>query len=383
MSKESQDFAELYENSLKKLEEGTVVEGTIVDIIGEDIFVDLGYKADGVIPRDEFSYGDEKPADKYKVGDTISAYILRMNNGQGNILLSTKRLQVKQLREEFENNVKEDKPVQAKVTDVVNGGVIAESGNIKIFVPQTQLAKKVTDLVEYRGKCVALKIIEYNPEKRKIVGSERKLANEEKQKQVEKTWSEITEGKTVKGTVKQLTDYGAFVDIGGVDGLLHISEISWKQIKHPSEVLKVGQEIEVTILKADTETKKISLGYRKAEDNPWANVKYQVGDIVDGTVVSMKPFGAFVELPDGLEALVHISNITMRRIAKPQDALEMGQSVTAKVVEIDLDKKRIELSIRELEGTAVEEEVTSEVAPEAELQGEQITLDTAVTETAE
>ncbi|MBQ8299116.1 MAG: 30S ribosomal protein S1 [Clostridia bacterium] len=379
MSKESQDFAELYENSLKKLEEGTVVEGTIVDIIGEDIFVDLGYKADGVIPRDEFSYSDEKPADKYKVGDTISAYILRMNNGQGNILLSTKRLQVKQLREEFENNVKEDKPVQAKVTDVVNGGVIAESGNIKIFVPQTQLAKKVTDLVEYRGKCVALKIIEYNPEKRKIVGSERKLANEEKQKQVEKTWSEISEGKVVKGTVKQLTDYGAFVDIGGVDGLLHISEISWKQIKHPSEVLRVGQEIEVSILKADTETKKISLGYRKAEDNPWANVKYQVGDIVDGTVVSMKPFGAFVELPDGLEGLVHISNITMRRIAKPQDALEMGQEVTAKVVEVDLDKKRIELSIRELEGAAVE----GEAAAEAELQGEQITLDSAMTETAE
>ncbi len=379
MSKESQDFAELYENSLKKLEEGTVVEGTIVDIIGEDIFVDLGYKADGIIPRDEFSYGDEKPADKYKAGDKISAYILRMNNGQGNVLLSTKRLQVKQLREEFENNVKEDKPVQAKVTDVVNGGVIAESGNIKIFVPQTQLAKKVTDLVEYRGKCVALKIIEYNPEKRKIIGSERKLANEEKQKQLEKTWSEIAEGKVIKGTVKQLTDYGAFVDIGGVDGLLHISEISWKQIKHPSEVLKVGQEIEVTVLKADTETKKISLGYRKAEDNPWANVKYQVGDIVDGTVVSMKPFGAFVELPDGLEALVHISNITMKRIAKPQDALEMGQEVTAKVVEVDLDKKRIELSIRELEGTAVE----GEAAPEAELQGEQITLDTVATEIAE
>ena len=359
-NKDNQNFAELYENSLKRLEEGTVVEGTIVDIVGDDIFVDLGYKADGVIPRDEFTYGDEKPTEKYKVGDAITAYILKMNNGQGNILLSTKRLEVKKLREEFENNVKEDKPVEAKVVDVVNGGVIAESGNIKIFVPQTQLAKRVTDLVEYRGKCVALKIIEYNPEKRKIVGSERKLANEERQKQVEKTWGEIEEGKVVVGTVKQLADYGAFVDIGGVDGLLHISEISWKQIKHPNEVLKVGQEIEVKILKADKETKKISLGYRKAEDNPWANVKYQVGDVVNGQVVSMKPFGAFVELEDGLEALVHISNITMKRIAKPQDALEMGQEVTAKVVEVDLDKKRIELSIRELEGTTVEgEEVAS------------------------
>lgn len=360
MSKDNQDFAELYENSLKRLEEGTVVEGTIVDIVGDDIFVDLGYKADGIIPRDEFTYGNEVPTDKYKVGDKITAYILRMNNGQGNILLSTKRLEVKKLREEFENNVKEDKAVNAKVVDVVNGGIIAESGNIKIFVPQTQLAKRVTgtELVEYRGKNLSLKIIEYNPEKRKIVGSERKLVNEERQKQMEETWANIEEGKTVKGIVKQLTDYGAFVDIGGVDGLLHISEISWKQIKHPSEVLKVGQEIEVKILKADKETKKIALGYRKDEDNPWANVKYQVGDVVTGKVVSMKPFGAFVELEDGLEALVHISNITVRRISKPQDALEMGQEVTAKVVEVDLDKKRIELSIRELEGAEAIEDNT-------------------------
>lgn len=367
MSKnDTQDFAELYENSLKKLEEGTVVEGTIVDIVGEDIFVDLGYKADGIIPREEFTYGDEKPADKYKVGDKITAYILRMNNGQGNVLLSTKRLEVKKLREDFENSVKEDKPVEAKVVDVVNGGVIAETGSVKIFVPQTQLAKRIeapTDLVEYRGKNLSLKIIEYNPEKRKIVGSERKLVQEERKQKEDAVWGSIAEGQVIKGTVKQLTDYGAFVDIGGVDGLLHISEISWKQIKHPSEVLKVGQEIEVTVLKADKETKKISLGYRKAEDNPWANVKYQVGDVVTGKVVSMKPFGAFVELEDGLEALVHISNITMRRIDKPQDALEMGQEVTAKVVEVDLEKKRIELSIRELEGTAVEE--AEEVAPEA------------------
>ena len=379
------NFAELYENSLKKLEEGTVVEGTIVDIVGDDIFVDLGYKADGIIPADEFSYGTDKASEKYKVGDKISAYILKMNNGQGNILLSTKRLEVKKLREDFEASVKEEKPIEAKVTDVVNGGVIAETGNIKIFVPQTQLAKRIespTDLVEYRGKCVALKIIEYNPEKRKIVGSERKLVQEERQKKQEETWSNIEEGKVVKGIVRQLADYGAFVDIGGVDGLLHISEISWKQIKHPSEVLKVGQEIEVKILKADKETKKISLGYRKPEDDPWANVKYQVGDIVTGKVVSMKPFGAFVELEDGLEALVHISNITIRRIAKPQDALELGQEVTAKVVEVDLDKKRIELSIRELEGTEVEGEdnVEANVAEKTDTQATESTDNTEVNE---
>lgn len=357
---EEQNFAELYENSLKKLEEGTTVKGTIVDIVGDEIFVDIGYKADGIIPRDEFSYGDEKPEDKYKVGDTIEAYILKMNDGRGNVLLSAKRLQVKQLREEFENDVKEEKPVEAKVVNVVNGGVIAETVGIKIFVPQTQLAKKVTDLAEYRGKTLALKVIEYNPEKRKIVGSERQLVREKREKASKAIWDNIEVGKEYKGTVKQLNDYGAFIDIGGVDGLLHISEISWKPIKHPSEELKVGQEITVKVLSFDKETKKISLGYRKAEDNPWLNVKYQVGDVVEAEVVSMKPFGAFVALDNGLEGLVHISNITHIRIAKPQDVLELGQVVKAKVVEVDLDKKRIELSIRELEENLPVEDNTAE-----------------------
>lgn len=346
---EEQNFAELYENSLKKLEEGSVVTGTIVDIINDEIFVDLGYKADGIVPRDEYSYGDDKPSDKYKVGDSIEVYILRMNDGKGNVLLSTKKLQTKKLREEFEENVKADKPVNAKVTSVVNGGVIAETVGIKIFVPQTQLAKKVTDLTEYRGKNLTLKVIEYNPEKKKIVGSERKLVREQREEAADKVWSSIETGKEYDGIVKQINDYGAFVDIGGIDGLLHVSEISWKQIKHPSEVLKVGQNVKVHVISFDKENNKISLGMKKAEDNPWLNIKYQVGDIVEAKVVSMKPFGAFVEFDDGLEGLVHISNITHTRIAKPQDVLEIGQVVKAKVVEIDLDKKRIELSIRELE----------------------------------
>ena len=361
---EEQNFAELYESSLKKLEEGTIVEGTVVDIVGDDIFVDLGYKADGIIPKDEFSYNDETPSSKYKAGDSITAYILKMNNGQGNILLSTKRLQRKKLQEEFAEAVKADKAIEAKVTDVVKGGVIAENGAIKIFVPQGQLATRVENLDEYRGKNIVLKIIEYKPEKRKIVGSEKKVVYELRDLKQAQTWANIAEGQVIKGVVRQLTDYGAFVDIGGVDGLLHISEMSWKIIKHPSEVLKVGQEIEVRVLSVDKEAKKISLGYRKPEDNPWANVTLQVGDVVEGKVSSMKPFGAFVEMDNGLEGLVHISNITNKRISKPQDVLELGQVVTAKVQEIDLDKKRIELSIRELEGMAEPKEEVKEVKKE-------------------
>ena len=355
---EEQNFAELYENSLKSLEEGTVVEGVVVDIVGDEIFVDLGYKADGIVPKEEFSYSDEIPSEKYEVGDKIQAYILKMNNGKGNVLLSTKRLQTKKLREEFEEKVKAEEPITVKVTGVVNGGITAETAGIKVFIPQSQLGKKVTDLNEYRGRTIEVKIIEYNPEKRKIVGSERKLLAEAREKAMQEVWNNIEVGKEIEGTVRQLSDYGAFVDIGGVDGLLHISEISWKQIKHPSEVLKVGDKITVRVLSFDKETKKIALGYRKPEDNPWLNVGYEVGDIVEAKVVSMKPFGAFVELPNGLEGLVHISNITHTRIAKPQDALELGQMVKAKVVEIDLDKKRIELSIRELEEVAPTEEVS-------------------------
>jgi 4-hydroxy-3-methylbut-2-enyl diphosphate reductase len=355
-NEEELNFSDLYENSLRKLEEGTVVQGTIINIIDDEIFVDLGYKADGIIPKDEFSYDDVKPSDMFKVGDTISAFILKMNNGQGNILLSYKKLQNKQIKEDFEKNVKENKPVDAKVIDVVNGGIIAQTAGIKIFVPQTQLANKDADLSLYRGKKLTLKIIEYNPAKRKIVGSERKVISEARSMQSQETLNNIEVGKEVDGVVKQLSDFGAFVDIGGIDGLLHVSEISWKQIKHPSEVLKVGDKIRVTILSFNKEEKKISLGLRKAEDNPWNNIKYQVGDIIEVKVVSMKPFGAFVELDNGLEGLVHISNITAKRISKPQDVLAIGQVVQAKIVEIDLNKKRIELSIRELEG-ATEEKV--------------------------
>ena len=361
---EEQNFAELYENSLKSLEEGTVVEGVVVDIVGDEIFVDLGYKADGIVPREEFSYTDEIPSEKYKAGDKIEVYILRMNNGKGNVLLSTKRLQTKKLREEFEENVKAERPIAVKVNGVVNGGVTAEVAGIKVFIPQSQLGKKVTDLNEYRGKTIEVKIIEYNPEKRKIVGSERKLVAEAREKAMAEVWGNIEVDKEIEGTVRQLSDYGAFVDIGGVDGLLHISEISWKQIKHPSEVLKVGDKITVRVISFDRDTKKIALGYRKAEDNPWLNVGVEVGDVVETKVVSMKPFGAFVELPNGLEGLVHISNITHTRIAKPQDALEMGQIVNAKVVEIDLDKKRIELSIRELEEAAPVENAEVEAQTE-------------------
>ena len=376
MANEEQNFAELYENSLKSLEEGTQVTGTVVDIVGNEIFVDLGYKADGIVTREEFSYNEnDKPEEMYKKGDKIDVYILRMNDGKGNVLLSTKRLQVKKIREQFEAKVKLEEPITCKVTNVVNGGVTADCGGIRIFVPQSQLGKKVDNLDEYRGKTIEVKIIEYNPEKKKIIGSERVLVKEARQKAEKEVFDKAVEGAELEGTVRELKDYGAFVDLGGVDGLLHVSEISWKQINHPSEVLKVGDKIKVRVLSVDKENKKISLGYRKPEDNPWLNVPYEVGDIVEAKVVSMKPFGAFVELGNGLEGLVHISNITHERIAKPQDVLQLGQMVTAKIVEIDLDKKRIELSIREMEEKLPEESNEQEQATSESTNSEEVKED--------
>ena len=362
---DEQDFAELYENSLKSLEEGSVVEGTIVDIVGDDIFVDLGYKADGIVPRDEFSYDEEeKPQDKYKKGDKIEAYILRLNNGQGNVLLSTKRLQTKKLREEFEAKVKADEPIKVKVTSVVNGGVTATYGSVKIFIPASQLGQKVDNLEDYRGKNIEIKVIEYNPEKKKIVGSERVLVKAAREQAESEVWAKAVEGAELEGTIREIKDYGCFVDLGGIDGLLHVSEISWTPIHSPADVFKVGDKVKVKVLSVDKENKKISLGYRKPEDNPWLKVPYEVGQVVEAEVVSMKPFGAFVALENGLEGLVHISNITHSRIAKPQDVLTLGQKVTAKVIEIDVDKKRIELSIREME-----ERMPEEVAEQASIEG--------------
>ena len=344
----NENFAELYENSLKKLEEGTIVDGTVVDIVGDDIFVDLGYKADGIIPRDEFSYSDEIPSSKYKVGDAITAYILKMNNGQGNILLSTKRLQRKKLQEDFEAAVKADKAIEAKVTDVVKGGVIAENGATKIFIPQGQLAERVEDLNECRGKNLVIKVIEYNPEKRKIVGSERKVVKELRDLKQAQTWATIEEGKTLRGTVRQLTDYGAFVDIGGVDGLLHISEMSWGRVESPKKVFNVGDNVRVFI--KEINDTKIALSMKFPAENPWngAAEKFAVGNVVKGVVARMTDFGAFVELAPGVDALLHVSQISKDHVEKPSDALKVGQEVEAKVVDFNEADKKISLSIKAL-----------------------------------
>lgn len=345
-------FKEAFESSLVTLQTGEIVKGRIIGYNNAEIYVDLGYKSDGIISVSEYSDDpDFKPENNLKIGDEIEVFIIRVNDGEGNVQLSKKKVDAMKSIGLIEQAYENGTPVDVKVTEVTSGGLLATAGGVRVFIPASQVGERyVKDLSEYLKKTITVKIIEYNKQKRKIVGSQRVLLSEKRVTVETEFWGNIEAGKTYNGVVKSLTDFGAFVDIGGVDGLVHISELSWNKIKHPSEVLKVGDQIQVTVLEFDKDKKRISLGYKKNEDNPWFNAaeKYKVGDVVKGKVVRLVPFGAFVELEKGVDGLVHISQISTVRIAKPSDVLEVGQEVEAKIVEFKEDTKKIGLSIKEV-----------------------------------
>ena len=347
------DFAEEMESSLVTLQMGQTVKGRIMRYNSTEVYIDLGYKSDGVIPIEEFvTDAEQDPENNIKIDDIIEVYVVRVNDSEGTVQLSKKRVDEKnnwaRIEEAFENA----SPVKAVVTDVTNGGLIVTSGGVRIFVPASQVSDRyVEDLRSYLRKPTEIRVIDYNKQKRKFVGSMKVLIIEDKRRAAERLWDEIEVAKEYGGTVKSLTAFGAFVDIGGVDGLVHISELSWNRIKHPSDVVKVGEQITVRVISLDRDKKKISLGYRRDEDNPWYNIeaKYPVGSVVTKKVVRIAPFGAFVELERGIDALVHISQISDTRIAKPDDVLYVGMEVTAKITELNLETKKISMSIKEVE----------------------------------
>ncbi len=373
-------FEEAFESSMVSLRSGEIVKGRIIGFNNAEIYVDLGYKSDGIIPIDEYTDDpDFKPETSIKVGDEIEVFIVRVNDGEGNVMLSKKRVDaiksIDQIEEAYENKT----PVTGKVVEVTNGGVVASVKGVRVFIPASQISERyVKDLNEYMRQTVTVRIVEFNKQKHKIVGSQRVILSENREKNESEFWNTVEIGKKYDGVVKNLMDFGAFVDIGGVDGLVHVSELSWSKVKHPSDVLKVGDKVQVTVLEFDKDKKRISLGLRKEEDNPWfkAADKYKVGDIVNGTVVRLVPFGAFIELEKGLDGLVHISQISNVRIAKPGDVLQIGQAVEAKIVEVNVETKKISLSIKEVnpidpapsaaaqtkadDGKAAEEEIPSE-----------------------
>ncbi|MTI48145.1 bifunctional 4-hydroxy-3-methylbut-2-enyl diphosphate reductase/30S ribosomal protein S1 [Sporosalibacterium faouarense] len=352
------DMLEAIENSMVDLNRGDVVEGEVISVNDTEVMVNIGYKSDGIIKRSELSNDPNvQPTEIVKSGDKISVFIIKLDDGEGNVLLSKRRVDDIKHWEELEEIFNEEKVVSTKIIEAVNGGLIALVNGIRGFMPASHVAVKyVDDLNEYLGQEMDVKIIEFNSEKNRVILSRKVIEKEEVAAKREKLWETLEKGAEIEGVVKRLTNFGAFVDIGGVDGLIHISDLSWGRIKHPSEVVKEEDKVKVVVLDFDKGNGKISLGLKQTIKHPWddINSKYSEGDIVEGKVVNLVDFGAFVELEPGLDGLVHISQISNEHIAKPSDKLEAGQKVMVKIIEIKEDEKRLSLSIKEAENKEAE-----------------------------
>lgn len=350
--KGEQNFETLFEGSLKTLNTGDVVKGTVIEVRPNEVIVDLGVKQDGFIPAAEISDDPNViPSDVVSVGDVIDVFVVRVNDAEGNIMLSKRKLDSVKTWNDVVKAFEDGTVLDGKVTNVVGGGVIAKHKDVKVFIPASQSSDRyLSDLNVLMGKDVSFKIIDINEKRRRVVGSIKAVLLAQKEELEKKFWETAEIGKKYTGVVKSITSFGAFVDLGGVDGLVHISELSWSRIKHPSEVVKEGETIEVYIKDIAEDTKKISLGFKKAEDNPWviAQSKLHVDDVIKVKVVRMLPFGAFAEILPGVDGLIHISQIANKRINKPQDELEIGQEVEVKIVELDWENRKIGLSIRAL-----------------------------------
>lgn len=333
---------EAINKTIVRIHGGQVLTGTVIQIVDGEISVSIGYKSDGYIPRSEFSNDpDLDPASQYKVGDPIEVEVLKVNDGEGNVLLSRKNVESQKAWEEFTASAEsEGKVLEGTCKEAIKGGVIVSLANgASAFVPASQVSTKyVADLKEFVGKPMKIKVLEVDAKRRRIIGSAK-----------EAVWDSLTPGMKVMGTVRRIVDFGVFVDIGGVDGLLHVTQCAWGRIKSPAELFTVNQKIEVVIREVDKENKKISLGYKELQPKPWATAdeRYPVGSFVEGKVVRIVPFGAFVSLEPTIDGLIHISQVGIKRVAKVEDELAVGDRVRCKVVEVDTSKRRISLSRRE------------------------------------
>lgn len=345
-----------------------VVTGTVVKINSDEVMVDVGGKSEGVIPIKELSFQKDPDVEEIvKVGDEIQVMVIKMENNEGHMVLSKKRADQEKAMDTLQEKYENGEVIEAKVVSDVKGGVIVDIG-ARGFVPASHLdTKYVDDIKSFVGNTYRFKIIEFdsNPENRKIILSRRALLEAEEKEAREQLWDKIAEGQILKGRVQRIANFGAFVDLGGVDGLLHISEMGWGRVKQPTDVVNVGDEIEVYVLSADREKGKISLSLKKLIDNPWDNAaeQFPVGAVLTGKVVRIAPFGAFVALADGVDGLVHISQISWEHIDKVEDALAIGQEVQVKVLEVDEDRKRISLSIKDLKERPVVEKPAAPAKP--------------------
>ncbi len=353
------DFMDEIEKSLRLPRSGEIVTGTIIQVTNKEIIVNLGCKKDGIIPMDELTLeGDQKISDLYKEGDEIQAKVVKIEDGE--IILSKKKLEVSEHWDEISKALDDKETISVKVIREVKGGVIAAYKEVTGFIPLSQLSDKfVESAAEFIGKVLPVRVSRVDKMKGRAVFSHKAILAEEKARKIAEIWSSLNVGDVVEGTVMRFTDYGAFVDIGGIDGLLHISEISWGKLKNPQEVLTIGQKIQVKVLAMNEEKGKISLGLKQTQPEPWSVIdeKFTEGQVVTGKVVQIKEYGAFVELEPGLDGLVHISEVANRRVTNIAEELTVGQEVDAKILEIDKERKRISLSIK---ACLPEEEVSEE-----------------------
>lgn len=363
-----QSFEEMLEQSFKFLNTGDIVHGVVTSVNSNEAYVDLGTKHAGIIHFSEFSLDTSIPLDEaLKPGDELDLFVMKVNDAEGTVMLSKKRVDSVKGWGELEKAYENGDVLEGVVVSVIKGGLLVNVLGTNIFVPASQSGEpREADLNKLIRKTVKLKVTELNKPRRRLIGSIKAVANEARKALAKKVWEEIEVGKKYKGIVKSITSYGAFVDIGGVDGLVHITELSWKKVKHPSEVVKVGETIDVSVISFDTEKSRISLGHKNPDENPWVMLKekYTTGDICESTVVSTTPFGAFVRLVDGIDGLIHISNLSNQRVARPEEVVKVGDKVTAKILDIDYDNKKVSLSIRALMEENMETEEESKVETE-------------------
>ncbi|MER2151590.1 MAG: bifunctional 4-hydroxy-3-methylbut-2-enyl diphosphate reductase/30S ribosomal protein S1 [Candidatus Limivicinus sp.] len=362
-------FDEMLEETLKNIYNGERVSGTVVSITGTEVSVDLGAKYSGFIPTAEFTDAGVKVEDVVKVGDPIEAIVVRVNDVEGTAMLSKRRLDAAKAWVEVEEAVDSNAILEGVVTEENKGGVVVNVSGIRVFVPasQTDLPRDA-ELSQLLRQPVRLRITEVNRGRKRVVGSIRRVAQAERRERVESLWNDMEVGKKYHGVVKSLTSYGAFVDIGGVDGMVHVSELSWGRIHQPSEVVSVGDELDVYVISFDREKRKISLGYKDPNANPWTmfTSRYSVGDTVEVKIVKLMSFGAFAEVLPGVDGLIHISQIADHRIEKPEDVLRVGDVVEAKITAIDEEKHKISLSIRALLNEAKAAQLAEEAKAAAE-----------------
>ena len=347
-------FEQMLEDSVKTIRNGEIVQGTVIDVKDDEIILNIGYKADGIITKNEYTNDSSVVlTDVVKPGDTMEAKVLKVNDGEGQVTLTYKRLAAekgnKRLEEAFENQ----EVLKAPVTQVLDGGLCVNVEETRVFIPASLVSDTYEkDLSKYADQEIEFVITEFNPRRRRIIGNRKQLLLAEKAEKQKELLAKINVGDKVEGVVKNVTDFGAFIDLGGADGLLHISEMSWGRVENPKKVFTVGETVKVMI--KDIKGEKIALTMKFPEENPWltAAEDFAVGNVVTGKVARMTDFGAFVELAPGVDALLHVSQISREHVAKPADVLSIGQEIQAKVVDFNGEDKKISLSMKALEAPA-------------------------------